>query len=242
MKEQTRNMKSKFNIEQMQIRTDNYINDFIDIDSAVINQNYKILEKIYWKHYSNTSIESYYISLAAKSRFSKLSLEESDEISNYLQKTKVWNTFELYLLINTLEQIKEDNFTNIENILLRYYHDNTNKVQDNIVLFSRIIAGLTFLFIKRNQKENSQKMLKILKEIQVQLELIIGLEQIFLEGLFLYRFEDKNLGNKLIQKALYILSTIEATSIQHYLSDLYNQIKEKCSVSYVSKEGLNPKK
>lgn len=216
-------MINKFNIEQ--IRTDNNINVFNDIDSAFINQNYKTLNEIYWKHNNIPSIENHYISLAAKGRFSKLSSEESNEISNYLQKTEVWGTFELFLLINTIEYINEDILKGIENTLLRFHHNNTKWFQDDRVLFSRVIAGLTFLFIKRSQKENAQKMLKILKEIQVQLELIIGLEQLFLEGLFLYKFEDKNLGNKLIQKVLYILSTIEAPSIQHYLSNLYNQIK-----------------
>lgn len=216
-------MINKFNIEQ--IRTNNNINVFNDIDSAFINQNYKTLDEIYWKHNNIPSIENHYISLAAKGRFSKLSSEESNEISNYLQKTEVWGTFELFLLINTIEYINEDVLKGIENTLLRFHHNNTKWFQDDRVLFSRVIAGLTFLFIKRSQKENAQKMLKILKEIQVQLELIIGLEQLFLEGLFLYKFEDKNLGNKLIQKVLYILSTIEAPSIQHYLSNLYNQIK-----------------
>lgn len=216
-------MINKFNIEQ--IRTNNNINVFNDIDSAFINQNYKTLNEIYWKHNNIPSIENHYISLAAKGRFSKLSSEESNEISNYLQKTEVWGTFELFLLINTIEYINEDILKGIENTLLRFHHNNTKWFQDDRVLFSRVIAGLTFLFIKRSQKENAQKMLKILKEIQVQLELIIGLEQLFLEGLFLYKFEDKNLGNKLIQKVLYILSTIEAPSIQHYLSNLYNQIK-----------------
>lgn len=216
-------MINKFNIEQ--IRTNNNINVFNDIDSALINQNYKTLDEIYWKHNNIPSIENHYISLAAKGRFSKLSSEESNEISNYLQKTEVWGTFELFLLINTIEYINEDILKGIENTLLRFHHNNTKWFQDDRVLFSRVIAGLTFLFIKRSQKENAQKMLKILKEIQVQLELIIGLEQLFLEGLFLYKFEDKNLGNKLIQKVLYILSTIEAPSIQHYLSNLYNQIK-----------------
>ena len=218
-------MKSNFNIEEIQSRKNNYINNFIDIEDALINQKYKTLEEIYWKHNNIPSIENHYISLAAKGHFSKLSSEESNEISNYLQKTEVWGTFELYLLINTLEYVNEDILRDLENTPLRFHHNNTKGFQDDRVLFSRVIAGLTFLFIKRGQKENAQKTLKILKEIQVQLELIIGLEQLFLEGLFLYKFEDKILGNKLIQKVLYILSTLEAPSIQHYLSNLYNQIK-----------------
>lgn len=94
-------------------------------------------------------------------------------------------------------------------------------------LFSRIVAMVTFLLIEYKQKEDADMMLSLLQTIPTEIELTSRVEHLFLEDVWLYQFENKKMGYKIVRRAMRILYDIGAINIRNHMGFFYNRIKNQ---------------
>lgn len=214
------------------------IYQFMKIDDAYLDKDKKILEEIYRKNIYKLSQDNKYLALAAKSHFSVLHLEEVTRIENKLKEAQSWGYFELYLLLNTIEQLSIDSSLNIIKKLFLKKYTYIIDCREYCEIFNRSIFMIVYLLIENNRKEEAEEILHLMNLLPIELNVSMGLGRLFLRGIFLYKFENQNKGQKIIDKVIYILKMLDTKKLVDYLRHLYIQVKEGKKYFYINSPTL----
>lgn len=212
-----------------------FISEFKSIENGDINQNRKELERVYKEYICGDSNDEVLIALAAKSHLSSLSSIEIEKIEHCLDHCVFWGLFELNLLVNTMGQLSIECVLNYINVLSEGKHIYINDIREYRALYMKIIVISAFLLIELRREKDAESMLDLLERVPVELEVTARVEHLFLQGTWIYQFEDKKMGNKLIRRATRILIDIGGIKLKNHMEFFYNRIKNGDKKLYLEK-------
>ncbi|MQW22291.1 helix-turn-helix domain-containing protein [Lactococcus sp. dk322] len=194
---------------------DYFLIKFNEIDQAYYNDNQIRLHNIY-KELAESADESLYdLSLAAKARVTLLTRAEKEELQTYFSKIKIWGRYELLLFLNTLEQLEIGLVIKISSDLISHprQYDYLHILPDFRVIFIRIIGMMIFRLCKLGKKEVAyaffEKGQALLKESSANMDVTNTVFLKFAEGYWIYTFEDRAKGNRLMKRVIRILADLE---------------------------------
>lgn len=202
-----------------------YLTQFIDIDKASIQKDEAKLKEIEKRNLIYE--ESCAVSLAARANYTELSVNQLNEVEEYLKNCRIWSRYELYILVNTLGQINDQLFLNIIDSLFEndeYYY--LRERQEFKHLLARILVKGGLKLIKKENEEESKRLLRYLCTLPNDLELTEKIAYMFLEGCWLYKFRSINSGEKIVRNCLKTLSDISAFEFRTLMKKEYEELKQ----------------
>lgn len=201
-----------------------FISQFVEIDKASVTKDIEHLKKIYKVNAEYGTEEGYAVSLAARAGYERLPLEDLKVVEEYFRGCVLWSRYELYLLINTAEQININLLIKlVENFFTKEYYYLVQR-QEFKHLIARIVVKLTLILIRMNKMEASQKFINYMKKLPTDFELTERLVLMFLEGAYSYKFESQEMGHKIIKRCLRILTDINAVAFRKMMVLEYERL------------------
>ena len=79
--------------------------------------------------------------------------------------------------------------------------------------------------IRREQKKFSEKLIEELDKLTLVFDTYVRISSIFVKGCWIYKFEDKNMGTKLVSRSLKILSEINSLELRGIFKHNFEKIK-----------------
>lgn len=164
------------------------------------------------------------LSLAAKSCAGKLSDEESDYLTQFLNGIDEWGYFELSLVYLALNNLKSS-----EIMLLISKFEDRNRNYFEIFKYRRRILQIIYraatLFAARGEQEIAKKILDRSKNRSKERDMYIINLRHLAEGFYIYRFEDKIKGRDKINHALDIFEELDSTALKKYYLGKFEWLK-----------------
>lgn len=156
--------------------------------------------------------------LATKSCLSALTSNECKKITEHLQSISKWGFFELSILYFVLDNLE------IEDIIsIMKEFEAKNKNYYNISKYRRKILQIAYrasaLFTLKGYKEISLFILNRTKDRRESHDMFISNLRKLTEGYYLYKFEDKVIGEKKIELALLIFEELDETVLKNYYTE-----------------------
>lgn len=199
-----------------------FLKVFSDIENLSYKYDRKKLNAIY-EDYNQYSGNEKLIALSAKSHYAPLTPEEIKIVENYLEEVKYWGIFELLVLENTM--------TSINSALLKKIAENFwdfKKYYASIVeyktLIMRIITKATLRFIADKEKVLAELMLERIKSLQSPADATSGVYLKFLQGDYIYIFDNKVKGRAEMRAAVQILKQLGMKELFVVFRNYYYQI------------------
>lgn len=191
----------------------------------MISNNREKLQTIYRKNIKYDMEENQVIALSAKACYTKLSPDEIKYIENKLKSYQVWHSYEMYILVNTLEEINPDLLYHLMERILSQNSQYLKEITEFRNLLIRLVIRTILSLIRREEKEFSERLVKELDKLMLVFDTYIRISSIFVKGCWIYKFEDKNMGMKLVSRTLKILSEIDALELREIFKHNFEQIK-----------------
>lgn len=201
-----------------------FITQFIKIDEASINNDIETLKKIYAINSFYGTDEGYAVSIAARAGYEKLPQEDIEIIEKYFSSCFLWSRYELYLLINTAEQINKALFIELMN---KFFSDNYYYLQERQEykhLVARILVKGTLFLIRDDMPDEACKMMSQLKQLPTDFELTERIAYMFLEGCFILKFLSFENGRKIIRRSFRILTDIGGAAFKKMMKSEYDRV------------------
>lgn len=204
---------------------DYWLSQFKEIEKAYFSNDLKKLQAIYMKNVKYDMEENQVIALSAKACYTKLSTDEIKYIENKLKSYQVWHSYEMYILVNTLEEINPDLVYHLIERILSQNSQYLKEITEFRNLLIRLIIRTILSMIKREQKKFSEKLIEELDKLTLVFDTYVRISSIFVKGCWIYKFEDKNMGTKLVSRSLKILSEINALELRDIFKHNFEKIK-----------------
>lgn len=203
---------------------DYWLTQFKQIELAYFSSDSVTLDQIYQKNIKYKTEETYMIALSAKACHVHLSPDEVTDVEEKLKSYQFWHSYEMYILISTLDEINPDLlYQTIENIL-----DQDNRylleVSDYRNLLVRLVVRTILSMIRRGQKEYSRHLIERIDELTTVFDTYTRISKVFVKGCWIYKFEDKKQGRRFVNRSLKILSDIEAFKLKQVFIKHFNRI------------------
>ncbi|MDG6126602.1 hypothetical protein [Lactococcus formosensis] len=184
--------------------------------------------QIYYDNIYYDIDEDYFIALAAKACYEELNTEEKMELEGFFSSCEMWSRYELNLFINVMLQINQDLTFSIINKLSLSKYEYLRERREYRSLFARIIIKSILIFITQEKQKKAEGLIKYLKELPPIIDITEKVVGLFLEGCYIYKFEDSQMGNKIVRRSLRILLDVEALELKTILEFYYkNTINSK---------------
>lgn len=207
------------------------INDFslnyqdellIEIEKADLLENKNMLKNI--EQISKN--DYYYISLAAKARYTDLSYKESNLIFNFLFDLSTWTYFELTLLYLVCDKLPQK----LQKVLIMNAFEYDVFSQDNPMYRDRllqIIYRSTLSLCKDKDKEMVEYIICKTKPLLVEHTLLLNNLRHFSIGCYNFTFFNKHEGKKLMMESINIFNLLNSPAIAQYYKNIYNLFLEQ---------------
>lgn len=132
--------------------SDYYLIQFMEIDKAYISKDKNRLIEIEKQNTEINPEEGCAVAIAARAGYTKITKEQKEKIEKYFKECYMWSRYELYLLINTAEQI--DNVL-LVNIINSFFEEEKNyylrERQEFKHLVTRILANVILKLIREKK-------------------------------------------------------------------------------------------
>ena len=201
-----------------------FIIQFKEIENAFVTRNKEKLKQIYHDNVYYEIEEDYFIALAAKACYEELTDEEKTQLEIFFNNCEMWSRYELNLLINTMPQLDQTLVFSIISQLRQKKYDYLRIRREYRPLFARVLAKGALQLIAPGEQNEAKGLIKYLKELPSTLEVTEKVMGMYLEGCFIYKFEDTQMGNKIVRRSLRILLDIEATDLKNMLEFYYKKM------------------
>ncbi|XHB95343.1 hypothetical protein AAFF39_10555 [Lactococcus garvieae] len=100
-------------------------------------------------------------------------------------------------------------------------------------LFARLIVKNILLLLTQGKQKEVEDLIKYLKGLPPIIDITEKVVGLFLEGCCIYKFEDSQMGNKIVRRSLRILLDVEAIELKNILEFYYkNTINSQKKVIY----------
>lgn len=208
---------------------DYWLNQFKNIEKAYFSNDFSSLKQIYSENITYDLEENQVIALSAKACYSKLSPTEVSYIEDKLKSYHVWHSYEMYILVNTLEEIDPKLLYNIIEKMLSQNKLYLKEITEFRNLLIRLVIRTTLSMIRQGYKEYSEQLLKELDDLTIVFDTYIRISSLFVKGCWIYQFDNKVAGRKLISRSLKILSEINALELREVFQKNFEYISEKKS-------------
>ncbi|QDK70662.1 hypothetical protein FLP15_05135 [Lactococcus protaetiae] len=197
---------------------DYFIDVFEEIDNAFYSEDIARLKNIYEENIQYP--ENRLFALSAKACYETLTEKEQENISDYLFSVEHWGAKELWIFTDTIDQLSLSTVILLLNEFLI-----KSKYYQGIYEYNRLIIqaannAVAFL-IRNNQKEAARKVLRQMENQFFEVDLFARVLYHFMLGYWDYIYQDKVLGNQMMNHSLHILKFLEATHIHNVYYHFY---------------------
>lgn len=207
--------------------SDYYLTQFMEIDKAFISKDKNRLIEIEKQNTEVNPEEGCAVAIAARAGYTEITKEQKEKVETYFKGCYMWSRYELYLLINTAEQIDNELLVAI---IKSFFEEQKNyylrERQEFKHLITRILANAILKLIRGNNSDVSQELMRYLHLLPTEFELTERIVYVFLEGAWIYKFQSEKLGTKIIQRCLRILSDIYAIEFRMMMQEEYRRLIE----------------
>ncbi|WP_276404403.1 Rgg/GadR/MutR family transcriptional regulator, partial [Lactococcus petauri] len=200
---------------------------------AYMTRNKKKLMKIYHDNIYYEIEEDYFIALAAKACYEKLDVEEKTQLETFFNNCEMWSRYELNLFINVMPQIDQNLTLSIINKLSLSKYEYLRERREYRPLFARLIVKIILLLITQGMQKEAEGLIKYLKGLPPIIDITEKVVGMFLEGCCIYKFEDSQMGNKIVRRSLRILLDVEAIELKNILEFYYKNTINSKKKSYL---------
>lgn len=194
------------------------------IESALIEQKEESLIKL---QQQAESINFLFVSLAAKASYRKLTVDESEKVTDLLYEIKIWGKLELTFLYLIVQEL---NGKDIIYLFRQFFR----KKQDffNSEIHSAIFSKACFRGIQRlctlGYKEESAYLIEQLYVYEVIHSMFLRVIQQIIHGYWIYCFSNPVKGRKIMLKGLKLVQEVAKPEIATYCLSVYeNMISSK---------------
>lgn len=201
---------------------------FKDIERATLtNDSIKLKELLDLSSLESNQRQAY---LLIKDLLEIITLEEVDELIDFLYNTTVWGIRELYIFYILIDQMK---IRDIENIY-KGFADYINKIHFSYA-YIRIVSLIYFRLITTYTLYGLKKEAKYYIDIvnNKNLSKTMFLKNLFngTRGYWIYRFVDRNKGNEMMNQALEIQELIGQENLIIFYKNRYLKLMKAISKS-----------
>lgn len=163
------------------------------------------------------------LALLLKGVSTPLSDNDIDKIIDYFENLKFWRELDLYSLYISLDYLKpplisyllETFFITANNMIF-----NSEKHRARLV---SVISKSILIFISQKNEELSKHFINYLKHPDYEHTMFTKNLYYFVEGCWIYTFEDTTRGNSKIQKSLSIFEYLSGSNIFDYYLGIYKK-------------------
>lgn len=206
---------------------EDFIVEFNNISQAYYNQDEVTLREIYLRNIEFDDEQKYIIGLCAKASYTELSPLEKMKIEKIMEFFPLWGLYELYVLLHTIEQLSirtidylvSEFFSNESLMLyikeLREYRGGVLNIMIKIILF----------YIEEDERKKAEETLLRIPQFLIDSDITSKVMVYILEGLFIYKFEDKKRGTVLLHKGLDILEILGLKKLKNIVLSKIHKIK-----------------
>lgn len=205
---------------------DDWINQFKKIEKAYFSNDFSVLEEIYSENIKYNFEENQAIALSAKACYGSLSKDEISYIEEKLSSYHVWHSYEMYILVNTLEEIDPQLLYDIIRKILSQNKPYLKEITEFRNLLIRLVIRTTLSMIRQGYKEYSEELIKELDGLRIVFDTYIRISSLFVKGCWIYQFDSKVAGKKLISRALKILSEIDALELRGVFQRNFEKVSQ----------------
>lgn len=210
-----------------------FIIQFREIERAYMTRNKEKLMKIYHDNIYYEIEEDYFIALAAKACYEKLDVEEKTQLETFFNNCEMWSRYELNLFINVMPQIDQNLTLSIINKLSLSKYEYLRERREYRPLFARLIVKIILLLITQGMQKEAEGLIKYLKGLPPIIDITEKVVGMFLEGCCIYKFEDSQMGKKIVRRSLRILLDVEAIELKNILEFYYKNTINSKKKSYL---------
>lgn len=193
---------------------DYWLSQFKKIEKYYFSNDTSALHQIYLENSAYDSEESQMIALSAKACYSRLSTDEVQCVEECLSGYHVWHSYEMFVLVNTLDEIKPRLLYCIMERILSHDYQYLKEVSDFRNLLIRLVIRTILSMIRRGYKDYSEKLMGELGNLLTPFDTYVRISSIFVQGCWIYKFEDEKRGYKMVRHTLSILSEIDALDLR----------------------------
>lgn len=163
----------------------------------------------------------YFMGLACKACYTRLTPQEAEEITDYLYEIEIWSFGELRLLYFSMESLRTKDILHILDFFFPEGHELFNSKKHQKYFVQVCCRAVTYLTEKGYRKEGWS----LLQQMDAH-SLMATMSQRNLknitEGYWIYRFEDPLKGKKKIMAGFDVLRTVHMTDELSYYQRRYS--------------------
>lgn len=208
---------------------DYWLNQFKKIEQAYFNKNISLLKQVYLDNIEYDLEENKVIALSAKACYSHLSPVEVSYIETRLKSYHIWHSYELYILVNTLEEIDPRLLQDLVGQMLSQNEHYLKEITEFRNLLIRVVLRATLVMIRHGYRDDSERFLKAFEGLTIVFDTYVRISSLFVKGCWIYAFENQITGKKLTARALKILSEIGALELREVFQKDFEKISNKSS-------------
>ncbi len=210
-----------------------FIIQFRKIERAYMTRNKEKLMQIYHENIYYEIEEDYFIALAAKACYEELDVEEKTQLETFFNSCEMWSRYELNLFINVMPQIDQNLTFSIINKLSLSKYDYLRERREYRPLFARLIVKSVLLLVTQEKQKEAEGLIKYLQDLPTIIDVTEKVVALFLEGCCIYKFEDTQMGNKIVRRSLRILLDVGAIELKNILEFYYKNTINSKKKSYL---------
>ena len=186
-----------------------------------------MLEQIYLENIKYDLEENKVIALSAKACYSPLSPDDVSYIESKLKSYHIWHSYELYILVDTLDEIDPLLLQDIVKKILAQNLYYLKEVTEFRNLLIRVVIRTILALIREGYKELSEGFIKEIEGLTLVSDTFIRIAALFVKGCWIYAFENQITGKKIITRTLKILSEIGASELREIFQKDFERISYK---------------
>ncbi|MBD5823525.1 helix-turn-helix domain-containing protein [Lactococcus petauri] len=196
-----------------------FITQFQNIEDAYYNQDEAELQHLYEKNLEYENESTYMIALSAKATYTQLSEKEIQEVESLLSVGPLWGLYELYILIHTLEQL---NLNLVWNIIETFFKNKNvfkylKVLHEYRALLINILIKAELVFIEAECDTKAGIVLSRLNSLAVESDLTSKAIARVLKGCYIYAFESRSKGEKIIAGCLEVMDNMGAIKLKNVI-------------------------
>lgn len=207
---------------------ENFLNDYSP------NLSEEMLTTIYdanmlGKHYEVKELfeiakinEFFYVGLAAKSCYEKLSDEEIDDLAEYFYSIDVWGYSDLCILYLIIHHLRKKDSFHLVRSLMDEKHVIFNSRKHNEIAME-IFCKSIFMFSRRGYQKNAEYIVKRLENNKFVNTMFLNNLYNFCYGYYIFCFKDNKKGLKKIERALENFNLIGTAELATFFQRQYDK-------------------
>lgn len=193
-----------------------FITKFQQIEAAFYNQDQDMLEDIHESFLLYYDEEMELVAISAKAVYQQLAPHELIKLEKLFYQKEMWDLFELYILIHTIERLDVNTVREIiesinKNFFLRDY---LSVLHEYRALIINVLIKAIIVFIEDNDQISAKKTLERLNRLITEFDLTTKTITLTLKGCIIYWFSNEKLGEEFINDSFDIMRKVGAEKLE----------------------------